>query len=482
MPPADETATIYIGDRWESGDSTFEVRNPATLDLLARCADAGPHQAARAAEAAAAAFPAWAAASPVHRAALVHDLAATIESDASSLADLLVAESGKPRREADREVAGTVACLRWFAEEGRRLSRQSDPTLHSGVWLSTIRQPVGPVCAITPWNYPLSTLARKLAPALVAGCTLLVKPAPETPLATIALVRLAEGLGLPPGVLNLVTTTSAADVAGVWVADPRVRKIAFTGSTEIGKALYRGAADTVKRLSLELGGHAPALVFADADLERAVDAIVASRFRHAGQTCVCVQRVYIEESIGPRFIAMLADRTAGLKVGNGADEGVDLGPLIHERALRRVTEHLDDALARGATLLAGGRRIHLPHPDRGCFFAPTLLDHVTSEMRMMREETFGPLLAVARFSTEEEAVALANSGRFGLVAYAFTASAARANRLIEALQFGTVSVNTHQAVALQVPFGGMKDSGIGKEYGREGLDQYLETRSAIVSS
>jgi succinate-semialdehyde dehydrogenase / glutarate-semialdehyde dehydrogenase len=481
MPPSDDPATLHIDGRWEVAASTFEVRDPATLEVVGHCADAGADAAARAADAAAAAFPAWAAVAPHDRAGLMERTAAAIEADAPALTDLLMAESGKPRQEAAREVAGVVACLRWYAEEGRRVRRRTTAVLHSGTWLSTFRHPVGPVCAVAPWNYPLSTLARKLAPALAAGCTVLMKPAPETPLCTVELVRRAEAEGSPRGVLNLVTTTRAADVVGTWVADARVRKIAFTGSTEVGKALFRGAADTMKRLSLELGGHAPALVFDDADLDRAADAIVASRFRHAGQTCICVQRVYVQDSVHGRFVAMLAERTARLKVGNGRDDGVDLGPLIHEQALRRVAEHLEDALARGAILMAGGHRLHLPDPDRGFFFAPTLLDNATPAMRFMREETFGPLLGVGGFTAENEAVTLANSTPYGLVAYLFTANATRADRVVQALEFGTVSVNTTQAVALQLPFGGLKDSGIGKENGTEGLDQYLETRSLFAA-
>ncbi|MFM8395616.1 MAG: aldehyde dehydrogenase family protein, partial [Acidobacteriota bacterium] len=356
----------------------------------------------------------------------------------------------------------SIAFLRWNAEEARRCHGQTIGSGFRDLRLWTIRQPVGVAAIITPWNYPLNTLCRKLGPALAAGCTVLIKPAPETPLSAVELGRLAMAAGIPRGVINLVTTSRAAEVAGCWLADRRVRKIAFTGSTSVGKSLFREAAATLKRVSLELGGHAPAIVFADADLDLAVESIVASRFRHAGQTCICVQRVIADDSIATELGRRLAARMARLRVGNGHDPEVDLGPLIHEGAQQRVLAHLEDALAGGARLISGGRPIDLPVPNVGCFFEPTLLDLVTPGMRVMQEETFGPLLTLSRFHSEDEALAMANATDYGLAAYLFTHDAARIHRLVERLHFGTIGVNDIRIIHPGLPFGGQGESGIGR--------------------
>ena len=456
------------------------MKDPATLEVIGECADGDGSAASAAVEAAYTAFAEWSRLPAERRANRLHRLAQLLERDQTALADLLIAESGKPRRDAVGEVSSSVSTLRWNAEEAIRVHGRTLAVPRSNLHLWTHKQPVGVVVAITPWNYPLNTLSRKIAPALAAGCTVIVKPAMQTPLSALALMRLAEEAEIPAGVLNLVTTSQIEETLRVWMNDPRVRKIAFTGSTAVGKRLVRESAATLKRISLELGGHAPALVFDDACLESAADAIVQSRFRHAGQTCICVQRVYAHESVAEELLCELQKRIEKLKVGNGRDPQTDIGPLVHEQAWLRVRSHIEDALAKGAVLQCGGYRLELADPNRGFFCQPTLLDGGRPEMRVMQEETFGPVLTLSRFSTERQAIAEANATTYGLVAYAFTRDLGRAHRLVEHLEFGTVGINETLIVSPHLPFGGMKDSGIGKENGSEGLDEYLELKSAVA--
>lgn len=474
------TSTIFIGGEWKAADSRFPVKDPATLQEIGDCADAGADQAREAVDAASRAFPAWAGALTEERGRCLRDLAALIEEDSQELEELLVRESGKPRAEAAREVASSAAYLRWNAEEAGRSAGRIIPAPWAGHRMWTLRQPLGVVAAITPWNYPLNTLGRKIAPALAAGCTVVAKPAPETPLSSVRLAGLAAQAGFPPGVFNLLTTSRAPDVVSAWMDDPRVRKIAFTGSTEVGRVLYRAAAGTMKRLSLELGGNAAVLVFADADLDAASEAIVASRYRHAGQTCVCAQRLHVERSVAGALCERLAGRVAKLRVGNGRDDATDVGPLINAKAHARVASHVADAVGQGAVLMAGGHPVSLPDPDRGFFYAPTLLTGVRPQMRVSHEETFGPVLAVSEFDNEKEAVEMANSTPYGLVAYAFTRDLARSWRLIEKIEAGSVAINTTAVVAPALAIGGVKMSGLGRENGREGLEEYLETKSAVI--
>jgi succinate-semialdehyde dehydrogenase/glutarate-semialdehyde dehydrogenase len=457
------------------------VQDPATLDTVGECADIGPEDAGAFVDTAQAAFLDWARTPADRRSTILGELATLIECDARDMVTLIVRESGKPRREAAREVASAVAFLRWNAEEGRRAYGQWIPSPSTDTRMWTIRQPVGVVLAITPWNYPLNTLCRKIGPALAAGCTVISKPAPETPLSAVRLANLARDAGFPDGVLQVVTTSRAPEVVAVWMGDPRVRKIAFTGSTEVGRTLLRSASETIKRVSLELGGNAPVLVFADADLERAADAIAASRYRHAGQTCICAQRIYVEASVKQPLVQALTSRIGHLRVGNPMDEETDVGPLIHDRALGRVTEHIEDAVKNGAHLRIGGQKVRVSEEQRGCFFAPTLLDDITPASRIMREETFGPVLAVQSFENEADALARANATEYGLAAYVFTRDLARSIRVVEALEFGNVGVNSVAIIAPQLAFGGWKSSGIGRENGAEGLAEYLETKAAIVS-
>jgi succinate-semialdehyde dehydrogenase / glutarate-semialdehyde dehydrogenase len=477
---SETTATIFIGGEWKAATSQFAVHDPATLEEIAACTDAGADEARQAVDAASRAFPAWAAMLTEERGQHLRGLAALIEEESRGLEELLVRESGKPLAEAAREVASSAAYLRWNAEEAGRSAGRVIPAPWAGHRMWTLRQPIGVVAAITPWNYPLNTLCRKVAPALAAGCTVVAKPAPETPLSAVRLAQLAERAAFPPGVLNVLTTARAPEVVTAWMDDSRVRKIAFTGSTEVGRILYRAAAGTMKRLSLELGGNAAVLVFADADLDTAADAIVASRYRHAGQTCVCAQRVFVERGVAGALCARLARRVEQLHVGNGLDPATEVGPLINAEAHARVESHVADAVARGATLMAGGRSLSLPNPDRGFFYAPTLLTGVRSAMRVSQEETFGPVLAVSEFDGEAEAIAMANSTSYGLVAYAFTRDLARSWRLIEKIDAGSVAINTTAVVAPGLAIGGMKLSGLGRENGQEGFDEYLETKSAVI--
>jgi len=471
---------LHINGEWVGLNQTFQVRDPATLAVIGECADGGAELALAASAAAARSFAAWSSRTPDDRAELLLRLAAIVERDARLFAHLLVQESGKPIRDAEAEVASTVTYLRSNAEEGRRISGRVLCSPRTGLRIWTLKQPLGVVAAITPWNYPLNTLSRKLGPALTAGCTLVIKPAAETPFSAIELVRRVEEAGFPAGVVNLVTSCRPAEIADAWLRDRNVRMIAFTGSTEVGKALLRGSADTLTRVSLELGGHAPLLVFDDADLDAAADAAVRSRFRHAGQTCICAQRVLVQESVAERLIEKLKTRVARLRVGPGSNTEVDVGPLINKSAFERVASHLADAVSKGARICSGGNLVRLETPNVGFFFEPTLIDRVHPDMRVMREETFGPVLALQSFGSERQALELANDTEYGLVAYAFTNSLSRTHRLIEQLQYGTVGINEIQVVWPQLPFGGFKESGMGKEIGTEGLEEYLESKSAVV--
>jgi succinate-semialdehyde dehydrogenase/glutarate-semialdehyde dehydrogenase len=472
--------SLHIAGRWTGLKQTFGVRDPATLGLIGECADGGAEQAVAASEAAAQAFGAWSSRPADERAGLLLQLADIVERDAPFFAGLLVHESGKPIRDAEAEVASTVTYLRWNAEEGRRISGRVLPPPRHGIRNWTLKQPLGVVAAITPWNYPLNTLSRKLGPAIAAGCTLVIKPAEETPLSAVELVRRVEEAGFPAGVVNLVTSCRPAEIAAAWLRDRKVRLIAFTGSTEAGKELLRGSADTFTRVSLELGGHAPFLVFDDADLDAAAEAAVRSRFRHAGQTCICAQRVLVQESVAETLIEKLKSRVTRLKVGPGSNSEVDLGPLINETAFRRVVKQVEDAVSKGARICTGGKPVRLDRPNLGFFFEPTLIDRGQPDMLVMHQETFGPVLVLQRFGSEREALELANDTGYGLVAYAFTSNHSRTHRLIEQLQYGTVGINETQVVWPQLPFGGLKESGLGKENGMEGVEEYLELKSAVV--
>ena len=466
-----------IDGRWTQADAggTFPVTDPASGAVIAQVPAMGAAETRRAIAAAERAWPAWRALTAAERAAILrrwHDLMLAARED---LAQLMTAEQGKPLAEARGEIGYAASFLDWFAEEGRRVYGEIIPPHQADRRLLVMKQPVGVCAAITPWNFPTAMIARKAAAALAAGCTMVVKPAEDTPLSALALAVLAERAGMPAGVLNVVTGAPEA-IGAELTANPTVRKLSFTGSTEVGRRLMRQCAETVKRLSLELGGNAPFIVFDDADLEAAVAGAIESKYRNSGQTCVCANRLLVQSGIHDAFAARLAEKVAGLKVGPGAEPGVVQGPLINAAALAKVEAQLADALAGGARLLTGGH----PHALGGTFFEPTVIAGVRPGMLVMREETFGPLAPILRFATEAEAIALANATEYGLAAYFYTRDLSRAFRVAEALEFGIVGLNTGIISTAVAPFGGIKQSGFGREGARQGIEEYLETKYLCV--
>ena len=469
---------VFVGG-WRETAASFGVDDPATGEQIARVADADEEAIDAAIAAAHAAFPGWAATPGEGRAELLHRAQHLLLERTDEIARLLTRENGKPLSESRAEVAMSARFLMWHAEEAKRTYGRVVPASAKERRIIVLRQPVGVVAAITPWNFPLSMVARKIAPAIAAGCTVILRPAKKTPLVAVELFEIFAEAGLPHGVANLVTTADAARFAQRVLADKRVRKITFTGSTEVGKSLLAGSAPQVKRVSLELGGHAPFLVFEDADLEAAATSAVLSRFRNAGQTCVCTNRLLVQRSVAHRFTDLVAERVARLRVGNGLEEGIDVGPLIDRSALAKVEAHQSDAVARGARVVVGGARVSsLPG---GLFYAPTLLDRVTPEALVAREETFGPLLPVIEFADEAEALRIANDTPYGLAAYFHTRDLSRMFRVAEGLEYGIVGVNDPLPVGPHIPFGGMKESGLGREAGSEGIAEFLETKAVSIA-
>lgn len=466
----------FIGGSWTAAERRLAVTNPATGETIAEVADMGAADTRAAIEAAAAAIPAWVATPAKARAAVLRRWFDLIMANQEDLARLMTAEQGKPLAESRGEIAYAASFIEWFAEEGKRAYGDIIPATQAGQRIMVLKQPVGVVAAITPWNFPAAMITRKVGPALAAGCAIVVKPAAQTPLSALALAVLAEEAGLPAGLLSIVPTSDARGVGAEMTGNPLVRKLSFTGSTEIGKLLYRQSADTVKKLGLELGGNAPFIVFDDADIDEAVRGAIASKYRNAGQTCVCANRLYVQAGIHDAFVAKLADAVRGLKVGDGAQPGTDIGPLIEEAAVEKVERHIADATAKGATVICGGVRSALG----GTFFEPTLLTGVTAAMDVAREETFGPLAPVFRFADEADVVAQANDTRFGLAAYFYARDLARVWRVAEALEYGIVGVNTGLISTEVAPFGGIKESGLGREGSRYGIDDYLEVKYVCV--
>lgn len=468
----------FVNGHWVSADSgnRFEVTNPADGATLTSVPDLSPDDVAQAVEAAREAFNAWKGQTAGYRARLLnrwHDLILENEED---LALLMTLEQGKPMREARGEIRYAASFVRWFAEEARRAYGDVIPPHMADKRILALKQPVGVVAAITPWNFPAAMITRKVAPALAVGCTVVIKPSEWTPLTALALARLAEDAGFPSGVLNVVTTMDAAGVGELLTSHPDVRKISFTGSTRVGKLLLRGAAETVKRVSLELGGNAPFIVFDDADLEAAVDGAVASKYRNAGQTCVCANRILVQEGIAEEFTVRLTAKTSKLTVGPGVDEASDIGPLINEAALGKVQRLISEATESGAQLRTGGES----HQLGRTFFEPTLLSGVTDAMDISSEEIFGPVSAISTFCTEDEVVRRANDTPFGLAAYVYTRDYARAWRVPEALEYGMIGVNTGMISTPVAPFGGVKQSGIGREGSRYGIEEFLETKAVTI--
>ncbi len=470
----------YIDGAWVSADdgATFPVTDPATGGILARVPDMGAAETRRAVEAARAAWGGWRALPGRERAAILRGWFDRIVAAADELARLMTAEQGKPLAEARGEVLYAASFVEWFAEEAKRVYGDTVPAPSADKRFFVLRQPVGVCAAITPWNFPAAMVTRKVAPALAAGCTVVVKPAEQTPLSALALCELAHRAGFPRGVLNVVTgsATSAPRIGSELTGSPVVRKLSFTGSTEVGRLLMAQCAPTVKKVSLELGGNAPFIVFDDADVEAAVEGAMLSKYRNTGQTCVCANRLLIQEGLYEEFGRKLAARVRELKVGPGTEPGVAQGPLIDEQALRKVEEHVADAVAGGARILTGGRR----HPLAGTFFEPTVIADVTPAMRCAREETFGPVAPLFRFRTEEEAVALANATESGLAGYFYSRDIGRVWRVAEALEYGIVGVNTGIISSEAVPFGGVKQSGLGREGSRYGIGEYLEYKYVCI--
>lgn len=466
----------YVEGRWISAHDSrvFPVRNPATGEILAEVANMGVVEAHAAIDAADRAWPTWRSQTAKYRAASMRRWYEQILAHAEDLAQLMTAEQGKPLAEARGEVAYGASFVEWFGEEAKRAYGTVIPSPLGDRRILTFRQPVGVCAAITPWNFPIAMITRKVAPALAAGCTVVCKPAEATPLSALALAVLADKAGIPPGVFNVVVGDAAqAPVIGeVLCASPVVRKLSFTGSTEVGRILMRQSAHTVKRLSLELGGNAPFIVFDDADLDAAVEGALASKYRNAGQTCVCANRIYVQDAVYDSFAKKLVAKVAAMRVGAGTEAGVQIGPLIEEAALDKVRAHIADALAKGARIALGGRE----HPRGGLFFEPTVLIDVQQTMRIAHEETFGPVAPLFRFSSEQEAIALANASEYGLAAYFYARDLGRVLRVAEAIEAGMVCVNSGILSTEVAPFGGVKQSGLGREGAQEGLEEYLETK------
>ena len=466
-------STNFIGGKWIAADDggQLAVHDPANGQLLAEVPLCGANETRRAIAAADAAWPEWRGLTARRRGQLLQKWAALIVANADDLARLMTAECGKPLAEATGEVAYGVSFIDWFAEEGKRVYGETIPSPAADKRLVVVKQPIGVCAAITPWNFPLAMITRKVAPALAAGCPVVVKPAEQTPLTALALAVLAEEAGFPAGVFNVVTGTPAA-IGGELTANPTVRKLSFTGSTAVGRLLMAQCAPTVKKLSLELGGNAPFIVFDDADVNAAVDGAIAAKYRNTGQTCVCANRFLVQAGIYEEFASRLAERVRTMKVGAGSEAGVTQGPLINGAGLAKVERHVADAVDQGARLLCGGQR----HALGGNFFEPTVLADVTPAMQVAREETFGPVAALFRFTTEAEAVAMANDTEFGLAAYFFTRDIARCWRVGEALEYGMVGVNTGLISNEVAPFGGVKQSGLGREGSKYGIEDYLEIK------
>jgi len=466
------TANLIDG-QWIGADdgATLTVVDPASGERIAEVPCCGAAETQRAIAAADTALPAWRALTARRRGQLLQNWNRLILDNADDLAALITAEGGKPLAEAKGETIYGASFVEWFAEEGKRTYGESIPSPASTTRLLVVKQPIGVCAAITPWNFPLAMITRKVAPALAAGCTVVVKPAEATPLTALALAALAEQAGFPAGVFNVVTGQPAA-IGGELCANPTVRKLSFTGSTAVGRLLMAQCAPTVKKLSLELGGNAPFIVFDDADVDAAVEGALAAKYRNTGQTCVCANRFLVQSGIYEAFAARFAERSAQLKVGAGSEAGVAQGPLINAAGLAKVEAHVADAIAKGARVLCGGAR----HERGGNFFQPTVLADVTPAMRVAREETFGPLAPLFRFDSEAEAVAMANDTEFGLAAYFFTRDVGRCWRVGEALEYGMVGVNTGMISNEVAPFGGIKQSGIGREGSKYGIEEYLEVK------
>lgn len=464
----------FISNNWihASGNKTFKVDNPANGEIIAEVADCGTVETEQAIEAASKAFNTWSRQTARERGNLMRKWFNLVIENADDLALLMTTEQGKPLTEAKGEVVYGASFIDWFAEEGRRVYGDVIPTPLNDRRIVTIKQPVGVVAAITPWNFPIAMITRKIAPAIAAGCTVVIKPASQTPLSALALAQLSVEAGFPPGVINIITSTHSSEIGKVMTEHPLVRKVSFTGSTEIGKLLMQQCASTVKKVSLELGGNAPVIIFNDADIEQAVKGSIATKYRNAGQTCVCANRILVQDEIYTSFMEHYHKAVASLKVGEGTMPGIQIGPLIDSHAVEKVNRLMNDALEKGATITLGGK----PHEEGDLFFKPTILEGCNTTMALSKEEIFGPVSAIYRFSTEEEAVQLANNTEYGLAAYFFTQNLNRAWRVAEAIDYGIIGINEGIVSHAEAPFGGMKESGFGREGSKYGIEDYVEIK------
>jgi len=465
----------YIGGVWlgQAQDGTrFDVTNPADGQVLANLPDFGRAETARAIDAAYKAQRDWAAKTAKERASILRKIHDLMIANADDLATILTMEMGKPLNEAKGEILYGASFIEWFAEEAKRVYGDTIPAHQTDKRIIVLKQPIGVVGAITPWNFPNAMLARKFAPALAAGCAMVAKPAAQTPLSTLAIAILSERAGLPAGLLNVILSTKSSDIGKEMTENSKVRKLTFTGSTQVGRTLMRQGAEQIMKMGLELGGNAPFIVFDDADLDKAVEGAIISKYRNNGQTCVCANRLYVHDSIYDAFSEKLTARVKQMKTGNGLDVGVDLGPLIDAAALAKVQEHINDALALGAEVKTGGKACDLG----GLFFEPTVLTGITKEMKVMREETFGPVAPLIRFCDEAQVIEMANDTEFGLASYFYARDLAKVFRVAEALEYGMVGINTGLISTEVAPFGGIKQSGLGREGSKYGIDDFIELK------
>lgn len=462
----------YVNGEWVNGEETLDIENPATQEVFATVPKGGKKEARAAADAAQEALAGWAALTAYERAEYLEKWYALIKENREEIGKLMTKEQGKPIKEAIGEVDYANSFIKWFAEEGKRIYGETIPASAQNKRLFVIKQPVGVIAAITPWNFPAAMITRKVGPALAAGCTAVVKPASATPLTALKLAELAHEAGIPKGVLNVVTGSSK-EISEAWLEDERVSKLSFTGSTEVGKTLMKGSADTMKKISLELGGHAPFIVMNDANLEKAAEAMAASKFRNSGQTCICMNRGYVHEDIYEEFLEKFQQAVSKLKVGDGMEEGTTIGPLIDQDTLEKVKNHIQDAKDKGGKVVEGPQS----SPDsKGYFIEPVIISEATNDMLCMNEETFGPVAPLKKVSSADEAIKEANSSPFGLAAYVFTENISTGIKISEGLKFGIVGLNDGLPSTAQAPFGGMKESGLGREGGKQGIEEYLEVK------
>ena len=467
--------SCYVNGEWY-GTPSIPVINPATGETIAMVPEFGGSEARIAVDAAREALPQWSSRTARERSILLRRWYDLIIANREDLAVILTSEQGKPISEALAEIDYAASFIEFYAEEAKRICGETIPSHRADARIVTLRQPLGVVAAITPWNFPAAMITRKVGPALAAGCTSVCKPATETPLSAFALAHLAQRAGIPPGVINVITGKSA-EIGGEWTANPVVRGISFTGSTQVGKILMRQASDTVKKVSLELGGNAPLIVFGDADIDTAIEETIASKFRNVGQTCVSANRIYVQDAIYDEYCERLKEAVAQLRTGNGIDEGITQGPLINQAAVEKVEQHISDALAKGAEVIQGGRR----HDLGGTYFQPTVLKNVTSDMIITTEETFGPVAPVYRFQDEDDVIRLANDTEYGLAAYFFSRDIGRVWRVAEALEYGMVGINPGLISTALAPFGGIKESGIGREGSAHGIEEYTEIKYLLMA-